>query len=275
MSKVYVLALDGLEYSLVTRWKLSNLMQRKYGKICISSNYYHRDVKAPYTPIIWASFITGLRPEEHGIRSYFTYGRFLDRIRNIPIIKSIRGKRKIFRRLGLRPRVVNKKDLGKETLFERITPSIAVDVPAYNEPSEVNLYLADIIMKEGVKQYVNAVWNVYEDRKKRVFEKIRENWKLFMAYFKIADLLGHVYIAKSLKHLKKVYLALDQLAHELTRELSDDVIFIVVSDHGMKPEVDGTGVHSKHAFWSLNIDTDWRPNEITDFYQKIIEWTKN
>ena len=273
--RVFILALDGLEYNLVIQWKLRSIMQKTYGKLHISPNYYHKDENVPYTPIIWASFITGIPPERHGIKSIFTYGKFLDKIRNMPVIRSIKGKRQIFWRLGLKPRVVNKKDLGKETLFERITPSVAVDVPAYNEPSEVNLRLANAIMKKGVKHYVNAVWKVYQNRKKRVFEKIHEDWKLLMAYFKISDLLGHVYIAKSPEHLRRVYLELDRLVYELKTKLSDDILFLIVSDHGMQPSDDGvTGTHSKHAFWSLNIDTNWRPKDITDFYPKIIEWTK-
>jgi len=272
LSRIFILALDGLEYDLVKQWKLRNLMQRKYGKISIPPSYYHKDEKVPYTPIIWASFITGLPPEKHTIRSIFTYGKFWDLIRNMPFIKSIKGKRKIFWKIGLKPRVVDKRDLGKETLFEEIAPSIAIDVPAYNEPSEVNLKLAEILTKNDLKQYVNAIWEVYKDRKRRVFEKIGENWKLFMAYFKIADLLGHVYIAKSLKHLQKVYLTLDELTYELKTKIPDDVIFLIVSDHGMKPEQDGTGTHSLHAFYSTNIETDWEPKDITDFYPKIIEW---
>jgi len=52
----------------------------------------------------------------------------------------------------------------------------------------------------------------------------------------------------------------------------EDTIFLIVSDHGMRPMPDGTGHHSCHAFWSLNIDTDWEPKDLTDFYPQIIKW---
>lgn len=29
---------------------------------------------------------------------------------------------------------------------------------------------------------------------------------------------------------------------------------------------------SDHNFWSLNINRDWRPKDITDFYHIIIGW---
>ena len=58
--------------------------------------------------------------------------------------------------------------------------------------------------------------------------------------------------------------------------LPDDVIILIVSDHGMQDSGDGiTGNHSRHAFWSLNIKTTWKPNSITDFYSKIINWCES
>lgn len=272
--KVFILALDGLEYDLVKRWKMENLMQKKYGKMVLSTEYYHADEHVPYTPIIWASFITGVPAKEHDIRSIFIYGKILDSFRNLPLIKWIKGKRKIFWRVGLKPRVVDRRDLKAKTFFDEIEPSIALDVPAYNEPTEVNLRLGKIIMTRGLKEYVKEAWEVYKDRKKRVFEYINENWKIFMAYFKIADLLGHIYIAKSPKDLQKVYETLERLASDINEKISEETVFLIISDHGMKPEPDGTGNHSVYAFYSLNFKTRWEPKDITDFYLKILEWAK-
>ena len=168
---------------------------------------------------------------------------------------------------------MDKKDLAAETLFDRVKPSVAVDVPAYNEPTEVNLRLGEILVYRGLKEYIKEVWRVYEDRKKRVFSSISEEWKLFMAYFKIADLLGHIYIAKDLERLRRVYFTLDGLTRELKSKVSDDdAVFLIVSDHGMKPEPDGTGNHSSHGFYSVNIETSWEPKDVIDFYPKIMEW---
>jgi len=272
LGRVFILAIDGLEHDLVVLWGLKNLMQKVYGKFAVSRSYYHKDENVPYTPIIWASFITSLPPEEHGVHSIFTYGRFLNVIRKMPIIKQIKGKRKILWRMGLKPRLVDKRDLAKETLFDRVTPSVAIDVPVYNEPTDVNVRLGQTLMSKGLREYVRGVWKVYDERKRRVFENLDGDWKLFMSYFKIADLLGHVYIAKRLKSLQEVYLTLDELANEIKGKIPDDTIFLVVSDHGMEPQPDGTGNHSSHAFYSVNIETNWRPSDIIDFYPKIMEW---
>jgi len=34
------------------------------------------------------------------------------------------------------------------------------------------------------------------------------------------------------------------------------------------------GKHSEHAFYSLNVRTEWKPKVVTDFYEKILEWDK-
>lgn len=271
LGRVFVLAIDGLEYYLVKKWQLENLMQKTYGKFVLSHGYYHADEHVPYTPIIWASFITGLPPEQHEVQSIFTYGQFLDFFRNLPFVKLVKGKRKVLWKLGMKPRLVDKRDLARETIFDVIKPSVAVDVPAYNEPTDVNLRLGEILMSRGVKEYVKEVWKVYEERKRRVFESMEKDWKLFMAYFKIADLLGHVYMAKNLKSLRKVYFVLDELAYELKRRSPENTVFLIVSDHGMEPQPDGTGNHSSHGFYSMDFETDWQPRDIIDFPKKIKE----
>lgn len=101
-----------------------------------------------------------------------------------------------------------------------------------------------------------------------------EEWKLFMAYFDLADLMGHVYIAKRPLRLMHAYLELDALARNL-QAIVPDSLFLIVSDHGMKVSEDGvSGTHTDYAFWSLNVETDWSPSDFTDFYPKILEWVK-
>lgn len=70
----------------------------------------------------------------------------------------------------------------------------------------------------------------------------------------------------------RVYFVLDELAFELQRWVPEDTVFFIVSDHGMEPQPDGTGNHSSYGFYSLNLETDWQPKDVTDFHKKIIEW---
>ena len=70
-SRAFILALDGLEYELVVRWNLRQLMQKTFGKYSIPKYYMHETEEGltPYTPIIWVSFLTGKHPKEHNIKS--------------------------------------------------------------------------------------------------------------------------------------------------------------------------------------------------------------
>ena len=271
--KVFILGLDGLEYKLVVKWKLKNLMQSKYGYFNVDEVYMHEKEKVPYTPIIWASFITGKKPSEHGVKELWTYGKLLDKLRHMPPLKWIKGKRRFLSKLGLKPRVVGREKLNCPTLFDVINPSIAVNVPSYNESTYLHRRLSEAFYR-GLKEYEKEIWRVHEERKKATYEALKNSdWKLFMTYFDLADLLGHLHFIKRPLKLLKAYLELNKLAAELQRMIPKNTVFLIISDHGMKSSGDGvTGNHSKRAFWSLNIDENWEPRDFTDFYPKIMDW---
>ena len=281
MGRVFILALDGLEYDLVKKWNLKILMQKSFGKIKLRKEYcikprslraeHESGANVPYTPIVWASFITGLPPQKHKIKTIWTYGKILDFIRRLPIIRDIKGKRKLLYKIGLGPRVVSKRDLNARTIFDVVKPSIDVYVPTYSDNTELHRRLSKALLT-SIKEYEKEIWEVHRLRERKVFENLHREWKLFMAYFDIADLMGHLHLVKRPQKLMRVYKRLDMLTFKIKKQTPEDTVFIVVSDHGMKPEPDGTGNHSDHAFYSLNIETDWKPSDITDFYHKIIEW---
>ena len=275
--KVFILALDALEYNLVTKWDMENLKQTTYGKFKLSPEYFHEEENVPYTPIVWASFITGKKPSEHRIKSIFTYGKLLEKLRWFKPIKAIKGKRKILWKLGIKPRTVNRGDLNLSTIFDKVKPSIAFQVPTYNESTELNLILRVFLQEKSIKEFIQKTWEIFHLKRRQLFEILdkQKDWKLFMAYFKVADLLGHVYLKKNPKKLKEVYFILDTLTEEIKEKMPNNILFLIVSDHGMQIGDDPVfASHSNHAFWSLNIKTNWKPKDITDFYPKIIEWTK-
>jgi len=274
--RVFVLALDGLEYNLVVKWGLRYLMQKKYGYFQVSSKYFHRKVRVPYTPVIWTTFITGKEPEEHGIHEKWTYGRVWDFIKRLPIIKHIKGKRRIVWKLGIKPRIVSYKDLRSPTLFDLIAPSVAVNVPAYNDLTEYHTRLANALMK-GLVEFEQEIWKIHWERRRATLSALRENvsWRLFMTYFDLADLAGHLYYVRQPEKLQHTYLELNSLAWELQKAIPEDTIFLIVSDHGMQPSEDGvSGEHSPRAFWSLNVEEKWAPTDFKDFFHKILEWVE-
>jgi len=273
--KVCILAIDGLEYNLAVQWKLKNLLQTTYGKIELTPEYYHKSENVPITPKVWAGFITGKKPSVHGINKFWTYGK-LEKIRNLPLIRNLKGKRKLLWRIGIKPRILDRQDLKTKTIFDIVKPSIALDVPTYNLPTETQFAFRKAITLHGIEAFIKCAWETFEKRRQTFLEKLDSNWKLLMAYFSLLDALGHVCIKKKPEELLKAYKTIDKLAEETKNRLNEQHICLIVSDHGMKLSEDGiSGTHSNHAFWSLNIETDWKPKDITDFHPKIIKWTEN
>ena len=89
--KVFILALDALEYDFVERWDLKYLKQKVYGRIELGERYNPSWGDEPYTPIVFHSFISGLPPEKHKIESVATYGKTLDFLRKLVKFKFTGG----------------------------------------------------------------------------------------------------------------------------------------------------------------------------------------
>ncbi len=269
--KVFILAIDGLEYNLVEKWKLNNLKQVTYGK---GKCFVTREV--PYTPTMWVSFITGKHPSEHGVDAWWSWGKFLDWIRLKTPLAKIKGKKKVFLPLlnffRIKPRrLITRADWKKDlrTIFDVVRPSIGLFIPGYNESIEFHNFTEDM----SIEEIERVALKNHEKRKRIMFKKIKEEWKLFMVWFDIVDLFGHMFWTLDPQKIKWCYREADSLAREIKKRIGDSIL-LIVSDHGMKLSDDGvTGYHSDHFFWSLNIKTSWRPRYITDFYEKILEWS--
>jgi predicted AlkP superfamily pyrophosphatase or phosphodiesterase len=275
MPKVFILALDGLEYNLVVKWNLTALMQKQHGKITLAPKYYHVKEHVPYTPTIWASFITGKPPRQHGVNDWWTYNKLLNWIRTKPPLTWLRGKRLVLSKIGLKPRTCTRKDWKRniETIFDKVNPSIALFIPAYNEAVEPHEKLSQAMAK-GLHEYEKQIEQVHRWRMREMYRRLMEEWRLFMVWLDIADLMGHIHYVKQPEKLEATYKSLNSLVVKLKEQLCKTT-FLIVSDHGMTESTDGvTGNHSNHAFWSLNIESAWKPKDITDFYPKILEWAE-
>jgi len=269
VARALVLAFDGLEYDLVEKWNLKNIKQKVYGKYLAPVSPRHGK---PHTPSAWVSFITGKSVEEHGIDDWWTYGK-LNRIFNWlrwkPPFIWIKGKRKLLRKIGLGPQIHTKKDLKVRTIFDVVKPSIALNIPAYNEPLSYHIELEKALEK-GLNEYERKIWEIHRRRVKALMENINKEWKLLMAWFDLADLLGHIYMVKNPLRLLRGYLELNRLVGRVSKITGKDTFIIVVSDHGMKP-AGSTGDHSKYGFYSFNMNVGYKPKRITDFYKLILK----
>jgi len=125
-----------------------------------------------------------------------------------------------------------------------------------------------------VDEYAKEVWRIHFERINDTLMALKSHgdWKLFLTYFDLADWAGHLYPVKGRLFVLKAYLELNRLAGFLKRMVEDDAtVFLIMSDHGYDLKINK---HSKYAFWSLNIDVDWAPQDFTDYYSKILEWIR-
>jgi hypothetical protein len=275
--KVFVLALDGLEIDYVRDWRLRNLQQEVYGQYEVEEKYWSwvEGRGAPYSPLVWGSFITGVEPKVHGITGFRKYRNpLMETLAHL--FKRIPGKKRLLYRFGvhLNPDFQDKRFLKVPALFDVVKPSIGVDVIPYSVDAEARDYVSQ---SRTLKEFHNRTLEHFLDKWSRVQKLICNPWKLFMFYVSFTDHAGHVC---GLGKLRDVYRRMDLLTYELKELLPEDIIFLIVSDHGMTQEVlrkefgKMLHVHSSHGFWSLNFKTDWKPMDVTDFFPKILEWTE-
>lgn len=267
--RVIIVALDGLDYYLAVKWKLRDILQKQYHRFKISEHYYHEKEKVPYSPKIWSSFLTGLPPDQHNVRSWWEYHPLLEKIRHFPIIRHVPNKRRVLWKLGIKGRIVKVKS---STLIDDFDESCVVWFPGYNDSTELHERLSKAFYK-GLKEYEREIWRVHRERRERTFKMLRTKWKLFMTYFDLADLLGHIYLPKRLYELKIAYLRLNKLVYRMKREIDrsidvdENYVFLIVSDHGMRED----GRHSDYAFYSLNFEN---PKIVIDDFTEFRELIK-
>jgi len=278
---VCILALDALEYDLVEEFDLKNIKQQEYGKIDVTI------FKHLATPIIWASFITGLPPEKHGLdRETIPQWNNLviDKLRWLSTkmqLGRIKGKGKILEFLGFEHRAFYEKTLEEfkkrklQTLFSVIPNSEALSVPPYQKwiDSETQLLLKQAVEKEEkIGTFEQHIWSIFEQKRDKCIKNIREgNWNLFMTHFMFTDLLGHLY-AGNLTKMFGVYIRAEQLVEDVKKIIGDETLLLVVSDHGMKTFGKGIyGDHSNHGFYSSNVQLNLVNPKITDFFNVIVK----
>ncbi len=223
-----ILALDALDKNLVEKFNCRNLMQKEYGRTDLSKFNLARTV------VLWSSFLTGKNMEK-----------------KIPI----KGQWKF--------------QLKKEeTFFKFFKTFKTIDVPAFslkqkNHEKERKL-LAEFFKNESALGiYNNLVWKNHNENKKDFFNSLGK-FDIIMAYFDLADAIGHLNFGNA-KEMIKVYQELDVMVKQI-RNIKD--LILIISDHGMEA-IGGFGDHTKNGFYSANKKLGLTNPQITDFFNVI------
>jgi len=266
--RVIILAMDGLEYDFVLKWRLKALIQKVCGYVDVSE-YYIDEVGDILTTAVWASFITGKSLKEHGIRRlWVSRYKFIEDLRLKrdriilykllrPVISAIARKLRIVEPPTKRY-LVRK---GLTTIFDEY-PSFVIEFPSYNESINTRNKLIKASRK-GLDSYIKEVWNINRERIEGLIDALHnDNYAIYAVWLDIADKVGHVYLPrKRILEVMKAYFWLNKVAYQISKILKDEDFMLIISDHGMN--LDGT--HSPRAFYSFSRNINLKPGRITEF----------
>jgi len=280
--KVIVLGIDGLEYNLVEKWSLKNLMQKHYCKLDLS------DYNVIVTPPIWGSMITGVVDEEVmkiweksakilGIPGKFKQKKWaelgfkifdlippsIQKWTKYKVIDNIVGGGNPF---DLTANYVNDKNL--KNVFQFFKNPWTNGLPGYGK-NIINSTIRKLFDKalSGDKiPFKNHMVECYKSDKSQLLSALKkQEFDFIFWYTTLLDNLGHIYIGNEVI-LLDYYLEINKLAREVASIYPDACIY-VISDHGIKAISGGLGVHSKYAFFSSN--TNESIKKPTDLFNLI------
>jgi hypothetical protein len=203
-------------------------MQKEFGQTDITN------FQEPRTIVLWASFLTGKKMELR-----------------IPI----KGQWEF--------------QLNKEETFLRFFENPeTIDVPAYsykqeNHKKERQLLKAHFNENATIQEYDKLIWKNHETNKKQFLNSLGKH-DLLMAYFNLADAIGHLSFGVYAK-MKKVYTELENLAAKIK---NTDDFTLIISDHGMKA-IGRYGDHTMNGYYSTNRKLNLKLPKITDFHKLI------
>lgn len=228
---IVILGLDGLEYEYVKSFDCKNLMQADYGKTDIS------EFSEARTVVLWSSFLAGSNLE-----------------------KKILSSKRLWD-FRLKP---------EETFFTRFERWKAIDVPGFTfihknhkvEREALKKYFSKEI---SIEEYDKIAFKNYNQNKKEFLHALNENYEIVMAYFGLADVIGHLSFGLEQK-MKIVYKELDELS-KLANKKSK--MLLILSDHGMI-KVGRFGDHSKYGFWSFSKKIDLQQPRLTELAKLTI-----
>ncbi|MFB6204078.1 MAG: alkaline phosphatase family protein [Candidatus Nanohaloarchaea archaeon] len=268
--KMVVVGFDGLDHEKIRKFECKNLQLQSFGRLDTE------DIKLS-TPMLWASMITGERPERHGIDTMLTFRG--EKVRKIDryVLKFFQ----MFNRSGMHFRkmlyyylfessifVPDRDFLKVDSIFEKVADSKALDIPGYSEYPYIagKSYVTKAhrkrppVSKERVLRDMEAE-HLY--RKKQLLENIGEH-KLVMQHLHYPDWHQHLFFNNDEKD-RELYQEMDDFAGKLLEEVDDETLVVFASDHGLEG-----GGHRDQAFYSVNLNME-EPVKITNLLFRALE----
>ena len=246
MSKVAVIGLDGATWRiidpLIDKGKLPFFKKLKeegvWGEL--------ETTTPPVTASAWPSFMTGKKPESHGIYGFeLIDGEEIDYINGSYIqderfweVASNQGKKCCIANV---PVTYPLQEINGLMVSGMTTPS---ESNSFTYPEDLKYELLDDydyeIEARGLyslndEDFLDEIYRVYEKRKKVLNDlKDREEWDLFVSVIRITDILTHFYSEPDQEEVEELFKDLDAYLGEMVEELTEEGYqVLLMSDHGM------------------------------------------
>lgn len=248
LPSIFIIGVDGGTFEIIDQGvkegklpTFKKLMEKgTYGKL--------ESVIQPLTAPAWASFLTGQNPGKHGIFDFY-----------------------IQRKESYERRPVNAGDIPTKTFYEILSDNkrkvCIINVPMTYPPKKVNgyvisgmltpkgrryafppnlqkeLYSLDYEIEIGEaysghnkESFVRNIEKLLKQRKKTLFYLIdKEEWDLLVCVFRGTDIISHAFWGNKDAILKE-YKKIDDILKDLLQRIDENVILIVMSDHGFGQE---------------------------------------
>ncbi|KAA3611230.1 MAG: hypothetical protein D8M58_14760 [Calditrichaeota bacterium] len=259
-TKIFILALDGTPFSFLKKMIASGKMPH-FAKLAKQNSFKRMDsVIPPVSSVAWASFLTGKKPEEHGILSFternpqtmdwFTPNAGHLKCKTIVEKISDLGKRVFIMNVPATfpPKPVNGisicgflgNDLLKGTYPKNegkflVDQGYRIDADTALAKTDFPAFLQDL--KSVLEKRIEMMWHYFE----------QGEWDFFMTHIMETDRLHHFtweFMETGNPHFvdlyEKFYGRLDELIGQIVSTIDENTALMLLSDHGfttLKKEV--------------------------------------
>ncbi len=260
MSRIFILALDGVPYSLLQELLAQGVMPNLRALITPNSFRPIDSVMPPISSVAWSSFMTGRNPGRHGIFGFIernpatmdvhvptaqyqqgeTIWELLSRrgkrvfTMNVPVTYPPRPVNGILIPGFLAPNL-NGTTYPAEIGHELESAGYLIDVDTVKARDDIEGFAAEL--HTAFERRVAAMWRYF----------YREDWDFFMAHIMETDRLHHfLWEQWEQGHPRwapffiDFYRSIDKLIGQVMAELPNDMQLLLLSDHGftrLKKEV--------------------------------------
>ncbi len=250
--RAMIIGLDGTPCSLIHRLVSDGLMPNFADLLQAGTLADMESVLPTVSSVAWASLVTGCNPGKHNI-----YG-FIDRVPQthemyIPTSGTMRARpwTEIFSGMGRRVF-----SMGVPTTYPpkpvngiQISGFLAPDLNRATYPPEVARRLSEMgyrididawLARRDTEKFLDDVFQAMERRFDAMFEFLdQEPWDLFVAHVLETDRLHHFLWGlvedgseAYLPWFNRFYARVDRAIGEVANRFDDDVLMMIVSDHG-------------------------------------------